>query len=292
MIFKEAFHQRIGDVNQALENCFLNNNACEHQRMINEAMRYTLLSGGKRIRPVILVEVARILSADKEEALSMGCALEMIHSYSLVHDDLPAMDDDAIRRGKASNHIEFGEDIGILAGDGLLNAAYEIMFNTVLMVNPTPWKVKACQTVATAAGSKGMILGQVADIKTEERNITSLDYVNKHKTGALIEAAFVAAGYLSNSDQIERLSRIGQNLGKGFQIQDDVLDVIGDEETLGKPIGSDQKNDKQTYVDLLGIEGAKDAYNKCYNTCIEELNHIPNSEFLIELIHYLKNRNK
>lgn len=292
MIFKEAFHQRIEEINSALNDQFDDTTTCKHQAMINKAMRYTLLNGGKRIRPIILVEVVSIFFGNKKDALSLGCALEMIHSYSLIHDDLPAMDDDDIRRGKPSNHVTFGEDIGILAGDGLLNGAYEIMFNNVLINEATSWKVKACQKIATAAGSRGMILGQVADIKMQERSIATLDYVNMHKTGALIEAAFVAGGYLSNSDEIERLSLIGQNLGKGFQIQDDVLDVVGDEETLGKPIGSDQKNDKQTYVDLLGIEGAITTYNECYNTCIEELKEIPNSEFLIGLIHYLKNRNK
>ncbi len=292
MTFNEEFDLRLDKINHALEKLFESDDACPYQALINASMRYTLLNGGKRIRPIILVEVVSILSGDDKEAISLGCALEMIHSYSLIHDDLPAMDNDDIRRGKPSNHVTFGEDIGILAGDGLLNGAYELMFNHILTNEATPWKVKACQTIAKAAGSQGMILGQVADIKMDNHDMTSLDYINKNKTGALIEAAFVAGGYLSNSEEIERLSIIGQNLGKAFQIQDDVLDVIGDETILGKPIGSDQKNEKLTYVDLLGIKDAKAEYNKCYDTCIEELNKIPNSDFLIQLIHYLKNRNK
>jgi len=290
MTFKEKFQQRIERINQALNVKYSDASSCAYQYNIHEAMRYSLLNGGKRIRPVILLEVTEILGGRTSDGLSLACALEMIHTYSLIHDDLPAMDDDDIRRGKPSNHIVYGEDMGILAGDGLLNGAYELMFNEVLMNEPSLLKVKACSTIASAAGSKGMILGQVADIKMEERSVASLDYVNKHKTGALLEAAFIAGGYLAASDEIERLSTIGQNIGKGFQIQDDVLDVIGDEETLGKPIGSDQKNNKQTYVDLLGIEGATEAYTTCYQKCIQELEQIPNSDFLIELVHYLMNR--
>lgn len=290
MNFKEELQKRIEIMNTGLTHHFKSNDSCAYQSLIDESMRYSLLNGGKRIRPIILLEVASILGGNREEGLALACSLEMIHTYSLIHDDLPAMDDDDIRRGKPSNHIAFGEDIGILAGDGLLNGAYEIMFSEVLSKDATPNKIQACLTLAHAAGSKGMILGQVADIKMKERSTAGLDYINKYKTGALIEAAFVAGGYLSGTDQIEQLRRIGQNLGKGFQIQDDVLDVIGDEETLGKPIGSDQKNDKATYVDFLGIEGATKAFETCYDICIEELKTIPNSDFLIELVRYLLSR--
>lgn len=244
MTFKEQFQQRIEMVNRALKKAYVDTSNCTFQHLIDESMRYSLLNAGKRIRPVILMEVSRILGASDQDSTALACSLEMIHTYSLIHDDLPAMDDDDMRRGKLSNHKKYGEDIGILAGDGLLNGAYEWMFNNVLSVEPTIWKVRACQTIANAAGSRGMILGQVADIKMTERSIETLDYINKHKTGALIEAAFVAGGYLGQSDEIERLRRIGHNLGKGFQIQDDVLDVVGDEKLLGKPIGSDKKMTK------------------------------------------------
>lgn len=290
MNFKEELQKRIEIMNTGLNRYFKSDDSCAYQSLIDASMRYSLLNGGKRIRPIILLEVTSILGGNKEEGLALASALEMIHTYSLIHDDLPAMDDDDIRRGKPSNHIAYGEDIGILAGDGLLNGAYEIMFNEVLSKNPTPNKIQACSTLAAAAGSKGMILGQVADIKMKERSTAALDYINKHKTGALLEAAFVAGGYLSATDQIEQLRKIGQNLGKGFQIQDDVLDVIGDEELLGKPVGSDQKNEKATYVDFLGVEGATKAFETCYDICIEELKTIPNSDFLIELVRYLLSR--
>ena len=290
MSFKSDLDLRIESVNQHLETLFSVDGEGDHYRLIKESMEYSLLNGGKRLRPVLLIEVARILNGDGEVSISLGCALEMIHTYSLIHDDLPAMDDDDIRRGKPSNHVRFGEDIGILAGDGLLNGAYELMFKKVLCGHPNSNYIKACSTIADAAGSKGMILGQVADIKTEVRTRESLDYINKYKTGALLEAAFVAGGYIANYNNIDQLKHIGQNLGKGFQIQDDVLDVVGNEASLGKPIGSDQKNDKKTYVDLLGIEGAILAYKECYNNCIMELETIPNSEFLICLIRYLVGR--
>lgn len=290
MNFKEELQKRIDRVNTALTHYFKDDRGCAYQSLIDGSMSYSLLNGGKRIRPIILVEVASILGGNKEEGLALASALEMIHTYSLIHDDLPAMDDDDIRRGKPSNHIAFGEDIGILAGDGLLNGAYEVMLSEVLIKDPRPNKVKACLTIAQAAGAKGMILGQVADIKMNERSTDGLDYINKHKTGALLEAAFVAGGYLSSTDKIEQLRKIGQNLGKGFQIQDDVLDVIGDERLLGKPIGSDKKNEKATYVDFLGIEGATNAFKTCYDICIEELKTIPNSDFLIALIRYLLSR--
>jgi geranylgeranyl diphosphate synthase type II len=290
MSFKEQLNNKIERVENALATVYEESTGEIYQNLINESMRYSLLSGGKRLRPLILVEVAEILGGDMNTALNLACALEMIHTYSLIHDDLPAMDDDDIRRGKASNHVKYGEDIGILAGDGLLNGAYELMFRKVLMKVPTRENVMACGAIANAAGSKGMILGQVADIKAEDRSRETLDYINKNKTGALLTAAFVAGGYIAHSDKIETLSKIGDSLGKAFQIQDDVLDVIGDELLLGKPIGSDQKNDKATYVSLLGIERAKEAYMNCYASCIEELSQIPNSEFLMELVRYLMNR--
>lgn len=290
MNFKSALGQRIDHVNEAMEQIFGKALPGEHYALIRESMDYSLLNGGKRLRPVILIEVAKILGGNVEAATLLGCALEMIHTYSLIHDDLPAMDDDAMRRGKPSNHIAFGEDIGILAGDGLLNGAYEVMFGQVLLKYPKTEYIHACTSIAEAAGSRGMILGQVADIKTKVRTTESLDYINRYKTGAILEAAFVAGGYIANYQDIEKLRLIGQCLGKGFQIQDDVLDVVGDEMALGKPTGSDLKNEKNTYVDLLGIEGAVLAYKDCYNKCIEELKAIPDSDFLIELVRYLVNR--
>jgi len=289
-MFKDQLEIKIQYIETALNELFLDDQSSPYYKLLCESMRYSLMSGGKRLRPVILVEVAEILGGNKEIATHLACALEMIHTYSLIHDDLPAMDDDAMRRGKASNHIAFGEDIGILAGDGLLNGAYELMFNKVLKNALTQENLMACSTVSNAAGSKGMILGQVADIKATSRTRETLDYINRNKTGALLNAAFVAGGYIAETDKIETLTLIGDNLGKAFQIQDDVLDVIGDEMLLGKPIGSDDKNNKDTYVTLLGVEGAKVAYNKCYEICIKELETIPNSEFLINLIRYLMNR--
>lgn len=290
MTFKEDLTVRIDRINSYLETICEGSLTGEYYDLICQSMAYSLLNGGKRLRPLLLLEVARVLDGDLEVAKHLACALEMIHTYSLIHDDLPAMDDDDVRRGKPSNHVAFGEDMAILAGDGLLNSAYELMFNQVLCKTPKLEYAMACATISNAAGSKGMILGQVADIKMQHRTAESLDYINQYKTGALLEAAFVAGGHIAAYKDISKLSVIGQNLGKGFQIQDDVLDVVGDEKALGKPIGSDQKNNKKTYVDLLGVEGAVTAYTACYNKCIEELQTIPNSDFLINLIRYLIDR--
>ncbi len=292
MDFKKEFSNRLDFFNQSLNeviNREIGDKPTQMQTLIWDSIKYSVLNSGKRIRPIILLEIAKILNADIDRAKILACSLEMIHTYSLIHDDLPAMDDDDLRRGKPSNHIVYGEDMAILAGDALLNTAYEIMFKYVLKdVNQS--SVNACMSIVNAAGVHGMILGQVSDIKIVDRDINSLNYINLHKTGDMIRASFVSAGYLAEYDDMLTLCRIGENLGSAFQIQDDVLDVVGDEKNLGKPIGSDKFNNKLTYVDLLGLDECIAEYKKLYDLCIDDISSLPNNEFLIELVKFLMNR--
>ncbi len=226
------------------------------QQKIYEAMSYSLFAGGKRLRPIITLMSAEMCGASPEDALPFACALEMVHTYSLIHDDLPAMDNDDMRRGKPTNHIVYGEAMAILAGDALLNKAMETAASSEL--NPRI-VVEALRVLFYASGTEGMIGGQVIDIENVKRTEEELKNLHLLKTGALIRAAGLMGGVVAEASK-EELAAIDEfciNLGIAFQIQDDILDVIGTEECLGKPIGSDADNDKTTYVTLFGIEKSK-----------------------------------
>ncbi|QEY33960.1 polyprenyl synthetase family protein [Caproiciproducens galactitolivorans] len=226
------------------------------------AMRYSLLSGGKRIRPLLLLEFCRICGGDVHAALPFACAIEMAHTYSLIHDDLPCMDDDDMRRGRPSNHKVFGEDTALLAGDALLTLAFETMLSeeSVRLVGAER-AVAAAGILAHAAGAYGMVGGQVVDLMSEGRVISlkTLQEMDENKTGALILAAAkmgcVLAG--ANESQLKAAENYAKAIGLAFQIVDDILDVTGDSETLGKPVGSDDENSKCTYVTLMGLDNAK-----------------------------------
>lgn len=226
--------------------------------VMRDAMSYSLENGGKRIRPALTVEFCRICGGEPESALPFACAVEMVHTYSLIHDDLPCMDNDDMRRGKPSSHIRFGEADALLAGDALLTLAFEVVAGANL---PADRIVRACACLAKAAGCSGMIAGQVMDL-ANEKTLASSEQIREtdlRKTGELIKAAAalgcIAAG--AGSDKLSAADEFCKNLGLAFQIVDDILDVTSDEKTLGKPIGSDSKSEKSTYVSLLGLEGSK-----------------------------------
>ncbi len=221
-----------------------------------DAMRYSLYAGGKRIRPMLSLACCDALGGNRDAALCYGCAIEMIHTYSLIHDDLPCMDNDELRRGKPTNHVVFGENMAVLAGDALLNFACESIVKSNVA---TPlMNIKALDIIYSASGADGMIGGQVMDIAAEKEAISADALVALHqkKTGALIKAS-AALGAISAGKESDLFSEYASSLGLAFQIRDDILDVEGDTKTFGKPVLSDEKNNKTTYVSLFGVEGAK-----------------------------------
>lgn len=226
--------------------------------VVSQAMRYSVENGGKRIRPALLLEFCRVCGGDYKKAMPFACALEMIHTYSLIHDDLPCMDNDDFRRGKPSCHIAFGEEYALLAGDALLTLAFETAMKSNLSAEIT---VKAAKELAKAAGVMGMVGGQVLDLQNEGKKvgIPDLQKTDELKTGELIRAACVLGCVCAGADdkKIAAAEKYAHNIGIAFQIVDDILDVTSDEETLGKPIGSDEENQKSTYVSLLGIEKSR-----------------------------------
>lgn len=260
--------------------------------IIRESMMYSLNAGGKRLRPTLLMEVNRLYGGSEEAAVQFALALEMIHTYSLIHDDLPCMDDDDLRRGKPTNHIVFGYDIAVLAGDGLLNLAAEVMLETVVRNNYLPNFIDAMREILKASGPSGMILGQVADIKyeTDSMDLETLDFINKNKTGKLIVAALTSGGMLANApeEDVILLGKIGEDMGLMFQMVDDVLDLTGDPEKLGKRTQMDVKNDKRTYPMLIGIDEVKSQIKIYENRLIEYLDRLSiDTGFLKELVHFL-----
>lgn len=226
--------------------------------VVSQAMRYSVENGGKRIRPALLLEFCRVCGGDYKKAVPFACALEMIHTYSLIHDDLPCMDNDDFRRGKPSCHIAFGEEYALLAGDALLTLAFETAMKSNLSAEIT---VKAAKELAKAAGVMGMVGGQVLDLQNEDKKVgvSDLQKTDELKTGELIRAACVLGCVCAGADdkKIAAAEKYAHDIGIAFQIVDDILDVTSDEETLGKPIGSDEENQKSTYVSLLGIEKSR-----------------------------------
>jgi geranylgeranyl diphosphate synthase, type II len=241
---------------------------------IHRAMRYSVSAGGKRIRPILCVEAARLFSPDVSGAVDAGCALEFIHTYSLIHDDLPALDNDDLRRGKPTNHKVFGEAIAILAGDALLTLAFQTLANAPF--DPVR-RVQAIAEVSAAAGTvNGMVGGQVADIEAERKPVDAagLEYIHRSKTAALIRASLVTgaiAGGAAPKD-VERLRRFGDNIGWAFQVVDDILDVEESSAALGKTAGKDQAQQKATYPSLYGLEKSREIAGELAENAIRELN--------------------
>ena len=239
-----------------------------------DAMSYSLMAGGKRIRPVLLLECCRMCGGDVESALPFAGAVEMIHTYSLIHDDLPCMDDDDLRRGRPTNHKVYGEATAVLAGDGLLTAAFEFMLEPPAAIPPER-ALEAAAILARAAGGRGMVGGQVLDMSGEGHalGLSEVEELQRLKTGALIAAAAEMGCVLAGASEEQRRGavRYAQCLGLAFQIQDDILDVVGDETTLGKPVGSDAKREKTTFVTLKGLEACRELVDRLTAEAVEAL---------------------
>lgn len=263
-----------------------------------EAVNYSMRAGGKRLRPVFMREMYHALGGEGEIVEPFMAALEMIHTHSLIHDDLPALDNDEYRRGKQTTHIVFGEAAAILAGDALLNYAYETAFSAFDMAKDEKELhrvAEALKVLAQKTGMKGMLGGQGVDVENDGKALDKqlLDYIYENKTSALIEAALMVGGILSGASDIEKLEKIGSKIGIAFQIQDDILDVISSEEELGKPIGSDEKNNKTTYVTLEGIEKAGNEVQRLTDEAVELLREFTDEKsFLEELFQSLCARRK
>ena len=269
-----------------------------YQKTVLEAMNYSVKAGGKRIRPILMNETYKLFGGESKAIEPLAAAIEMIHTYSLVHDDLPAMDNDMLRRGKPTTHAKFGEAMGILAGDALLNYAFETGLKAMDVDPDNKAVYKALQVLAKKAGIYGMIGGQVVDVESEkQQNISKdkLDFIYELKTGALIEASMMIGALIGGAtdEEVSKIELVAKKVGLAFQIQDDILDVIGDQETLGKPIGSDEENQKATYVVYEGIEKSKKDVENLTRDAIDILNDLPyKNEFLKELLMWLVMRDK
>ena len=240
---------------------------CTYQQLIADAMEYSLLAGGKRLRPAFMYEVYTMFGGKDSKVIEpFMAAIEMIHTYSLVHDDLPAMDDDDYRRGKKTTHVVYGEAMGILAGDALLNYAYETACSAFLYTNEPHYIAKALSVLTKKAGIFGMVGGQVVDVKMNGKvpDMDMLMFIYELKTAALLEASFMIGGILAKAskEDVARLEEVAKNVGIAFQIQDDILDITSTTEVLGKPVNSDEKNEKTTYPSFYGLDAAKEAVKK------------------------------
>lgn len=295
--FKDELSLETSLINDLIEG-YLPKEEGFHER-IAQAMNYSIGAGGKRIRPIIMMESYKLCGGnDMKEVYPFMTAIEMIHTYSLVHDDLPAMDNDDYRRGNLTTHKKFGEDFGVLAGDGLLNLAYETMFHALLDCADTEIvnrRIKAAQCLSCKAGIYGMVGGQSLDVLLtgQPMNSDQLDYIFSLKTGALIEASFMMGGYLAGAGEevIESLQQAGHLIGVAFQIKDDILDVTGSQEVLGKPVFSDEKNKKTTYVTLYGMQKAQKDVEDMSGLAIEILKNIGDNPFLEKIVESLIHRN-
>lgn len=289
--FNRILRERIELIDNALRKyVYIKNN---EQKIIYEAMEYSLFAGGKRLRPVLMSEFCRICGGDIAEAMPFACAMEMIHTYSLIHDDLPAMDNDELRRGMPTSHIKFGEATAILAGDALLNCAFETA-SSYEGDNPKR-ALRAMNMLSASSGADGMIGGQIIDLSAEgqQLSIDELRQLHTLKTGAIIRSACTIGALMGGGDEekIKAADEFALCLGVAFQIRDDILDVIGTEEELGKPIGSDAEQNKNTYVSILGIEKSEELVRE-YSIRAKAALEIfgGRAEFLKQLTDYLVDR--
>ena len=296
--FMEELQQKVEHINNVLEK-FLPVEEGQ-QRIIFEAMNYSVRAGGKRLRPILMEETYHMFGGSSAVIEPFMAAIEMIHTYSLVHDDLPAMDNDEYRRGKKTTHAVYGEAMGILAGDALLNLAYETAAKAFDMEVADTRVARAFAVLAKKAGVYGMVGGQVVDVESEKSDdcpITreKLDFIYRLKTGALIESSMMIGAILAgaSSDEVSRVEQIAAKLGLAFQIQDDVLDVTSTLEVLGKPVGSDEKNNKATYVTFEGLDKAVSDVERISKETEEQLDDLGYDDaFLKELFEYLIHREK
>ncbi len=297
MNFKEELKDRVDHIEAILKEYLPKEEGW--QKTVIAAMNYSVLAGGKRLRPMLMEETYRLFGGKGREIEPFMTAIEMIHTYSLVHDDLPAMDNDEYRRGRKTTHVVYGEAMAILAGDGLLNYAFETAMKSFTMEGDLEKKARALSVLAQKAGIYGMIGGQTADIEAEDLGdqVTTehLMFIHAHKTSALIEAAMMTGAILAGASQeeIAQIEKAAYEIGIAFQIQDDILDVTSTLEMLGKPIGSDAKNHKTTYVTLKGLEESRKEQQELSLHAIETIRNIGYSnDFLMELVTSLITREK
>ncbi len=266
-----------------------------YQKTVFEAMNYSLDAGGKRLRPILIMEAYKICGGKDDMYIPFSAAIEMIHTYSLIHDDLPALDNDDLRRGKATNHKVFGEAMAILAGDALLSHAFEtILGESVKSIYPERG-LKASYEISKAAGIYGMIAGQVVDVESEGMKIDKdkLDFIHKNKTAAMIVACMRVGAILANAseEKLQAMTVYGQKIGLAFQIVDDILDIVGDEATLGKNVGSDIENEKSTYPSIFGIEKSWEMAQELVEDAKMQIKDFDESnEFLLNLSEYIVRR--
>jgi len=269
-----------------------------HSSVIVSAMRYSLMAQGKRIRPILCIAASQAVGGQTEDVIGVACSLEMIHTYSLIHDDLPAMDNDDLRRGKPTCHIAFDEATAILTGDALLTLAFEILSSIEPNdINDALKWLRVIKIIAIAAGYKGMIEGQIKDIISEGNplGLEDLEQMHTLKTGALIEASIITGAILGNGnfEQIEQLKIYAKNIGLAFQVIDDILNVEGDPVVMGKDVGTDQARKKSTYPSILGIEKSKEFAKNLVNNALQALDYFDNkSDPLRAIAHYIVDRKK
>lgn len=300
MNFKETLNEKTVQVEEVLVHFLPKEQG--FQKKVIEAMNYSILAGGKRLRPMLMAETWKMFGGTGGLVEPFMAAIEMIHNYSLVHDDLPAMDNDEYRRGRKTTHVVYGEGMAVLAGDGLLNYAFEtacLAFDRARDLEEYKRAAQAMHVLSGKAGIYGMIGGQCADIEAEEHqeNVTEelLLFIHEHKTAALIQCAMMIGAILAGADkeQVAAVEKCAYNIGIAFQIQDDILDVTGSQEILGKPIGSDKKNNKITYVTLHGLEKSADMVASLSNEAIQILSSFPERNlFLEKLVEQLIDRKK
>ncbi|UOQ42565.1 polyprenyl synthetase family protein [Halobacillus salinarum] len=260
---------------------------------LREAMLYSVQAGGKRLRPILLLATAEAYGENEIKAMAAACALEMIHTYSLIHDDLPAMDDDDVRRGQMTSHRKFDEATAILAGDALLTLSFQVIAEEENLTSEE--RIFLVKELSSASGGRGMVAGQMLDMQSEDKQVSlhALETIHKNKTGRLLNFAVSAGAYIGNASQEERkeLVNMGEALGLIFQIQDDILDVTGDAEVMGKPVGSDEGNFKSTYPKLLGLDGAMEQKNNYVQQAQQSLIAAgAEGTMLSKLIDYLSKR--
>ena len=266
------------------------------QKLIMEAMNYSVTVGGKRLRPMLMQETFRLFGGEGDVIEPFMAAQEMIHTYSLVHDDLPAMDNDEYRRGKKTTWVAYGEDMAVLAGDGLLNYAFETALKAFGKADALK-VAEALKILAGKAGIYGMIGGQVVDVMSEEKKIDmeTLLFIHRNKTSALIQSSMMIGAVLAGAskEDVEKIEKIGEDIGLAFQIQDDILDVTSSLEVLGKPVHSDEKNEKTTYITLEGLEKSRKDVEKISHRAIDGLRSFEReNQFLNELVEMLIHREK
>lgn len=291
--FQRQMKEKVEDIEKMLQEYLPKQKG--YQSVIMEAMGYSLMAGGKRLRPMLMMETYRLFQGSCKAIRPFMAAIEMIHTYSLVHDDLPALDNDDYRRGRKTTHIVYGEDMGILAGDALLNYAFETAFQAFVTDPQDSLLIgRALGVLGKKAGIYGMIGGQVIDVKETGHVVSKevLDTIYVLKTSALIEASMMIGAIFggASEEEVKKVEKIARYVGLAFQIQDDILDVTSTEEVLGKPIHSDEKNEKTTYVSLMGIEGAKKIVEEYSASAIDLLHQLSGKneyleQLLLELIH-------